>query len=346
MNIFEKIKFILKKPKVVVVTGNGRQTAKEAIYQVLSQHFKVEKEILVFEVGDKEIKKFGFFLKNSSRAILVITPVGDIPYDKEFFSGAKEEVKEVTLLAKTLPAQTNLILNFDDETVREIDDVTNLKTLTFGFGERADFKASDVKLNMGTNFKVNYKGNIVPVWLEKLFGKEQIYAALSAVAVGTIFDLNLVEISQSLKNYFSLPGKMRLIEGQKKSFILDDSESATVFSMVEAIETLGKPEWAKRKIAVLGDVLGIGKYTIEAHEAIGERVTKNCDLLFTVGERAKFIAQGATQKGMPIEKIFQFDTIDEGKLKLQEEIKEGDLILVDGSKEMEMEKIVEEIKAV
>ena len=344
MNIFEKIKFILKKPKVVVVTGNGRQTAKEAIYQVLSQHFKVEKEILVFEVGDKEIKKFGFFLKNSSRAILVITPVGDIPYDKEFFSGAKEEVKEVTLLAKTLPAQTNLILNFDDETVREIDDVTNLKTLTFGFGERADFKASDVKLNMGTNFKVNYKGNIVPVWLEKLFGKEQIYAALSAVAVGTIFDLNLVEISQALKNYFSLPGKMRLIEGQKKSFILDDSESATVFSMVEAIETLGKPEWAKRKIAVLGDVLGIGKYTIEAHEAIGERVTKNCDLLFTVGERAKFIAQGATQKGMPIEKIFQFDTIDEGKLKLQEEIKEGDLILVDGSKEMEMEKIVKEIK--
>ena len=313
-------------------------------YQVLSQHFKVEKEILVFEVGDKEIKKFGFFLKNSSRAILVITPVGDIPYDKEFFSGAKEEVKEVTLLAKTLPAQTNLILNFDDETVREIDDVTNLKTLTFGFGERADFKASDVKLNMGTNFKVNYKGNIVPVWLEKLFGKEQIYAALSAVAVGTIFDLNLVEISQALKNYFSLPGKMRLIEGQKKSFILDDSESATVFSMVEAIETLGKPEWAKRKIAVLGDVLGIGKYTIEAHEAIGERVTKNCDLLFTVGERAKFIAQGATQKGMPIEKIFQFDTIDEGKLKLQEEIKEGDLILVDGSKEMEMGKIVEEIK--
>ena len=340
-----KLIFLLKKPKVVIITGNGRQTAKEAIYQVLNQHLKVEKEILVFEVGDKEIKKFEFFLKNSPRAILVITHIGDIPYDKEFFAGEKEEVKEVTLLAKTLPAQTNLILNFDDETVREINDITNLKTLTFGFGEKADLRASDVRLNMGINFKVNYKGNIVPVWLEKLFGKEQIYAALSAVAVGTIFDLNLVEISQALKNYFSLPGKMRLIEGQRKSFILDDSESATVFSMVEAIEILGKIEWAKRKIAVLGDVLGIGKYTIEAPEAIGERVAKNCDLLFTVGPRAKFIAQGAIQKGMSIEKIFQFDTIDEGKLKLREEIKEGDLILVDGSREMEMEKIVKEIAA-
>lgn len=340
-----KFIFLLKKPKVVVVTGNGRFSAKEAIFQVLSPHFKIGKEILIFESGDKEIKKFEFFLKNSPRAILVITHIGDIPYDKEFFAGEKEEVKEVTLLAKTLPAQTNLILNFDDETVREINDITNLKTLTFGFSERTDFKASDVRLNMGTNFKVSYKGNIVPVWLEKLFGKEQIYAAISAVTVGTIFDLNLVEISQALKNYFSLPGKMRLIEGQRKSFILDDSESTTVFSMVEAIETLGKIEWAKRKIAVLGDVMGIGKYTIEAHEAIGERVAKNCELLFTFGERAKFIAQGAIQKGMSIEEIFQFDKIEEGKLKLQNEIKEGDLILVDGSKEMEMGRIVKEIAA-
>jgi len=47
---------------------------------------------------------------------------------------------------------------------------------------------------------------------------------------------------------------------------------------------------------------------------------------------------------MAFEKIFQFDTIDEGKLKLQDEIKEGDLILIDGSKEMEMGKVVEEIK--
>jgi len=91
-------------------------------------------------------------------------------------------------------------------------------------------------------------------------------------------------------------------------------------------------------------VMGIGKYTIEAHETIGERVVRNSDLLFTIGPRARFIAEGAKNKGFPLEKIFQFDTINEAKLKLKEEIKEGDLILVDGSKEMEMGKIVEEIK--
>ena len=350
MNLINKIKFLLKKPKVVIVTGEGRNCAKEAIYQVLKQYFKIDKEILIFETDLKEIEKFKFFVNKSSLPILIVTQVGDIPFDKDFFASEREKTLAIRKLAKVMPAHGFLILNFDDETVREIKDynppTTPSHIITFGLQEGADFRASDIKLNTGTNFKINYKGNIVPVWLEKLFGKEQVYSALSAAAVGTIFDLNLVEISQALKNYHSLPGKMRLIEGIKHSWILDDSESATVFSMAEAIEILGKIQGFGRKIAVLGDILGIGKYTIEAHEAIGERVARNSDLLFTFGQRAKFIAQGAIQKGMVLEKIFQFDTINEGKLKLQDEIKEGDLILVDGSKEMEMAKVVEEIKAI
>ena len=345
MNFISKIKFILKRPKVIIVTGKGRASAKEAIFQVLKLHFKIGKDILIFESDlREEIRQFEWLIKNSSLPVLVVSQVGEIPFDKDFFAGEREDTLEIRKLTKALPVFGYLILNFDDETVREIKDETNLKEITFGFQEGADFRATDIKLNKGTNFKLNYKGSIVPVWLEKLFGKEQIYSALASAAVGTIFDLNLVEISQALKNYKGLPGKMRLIEGIKNTLILDDSESATLFSMIEAIEILGKIE-AKRKIAVLGDVIGIGKYTIEAHQAIGEHVSKNADLLFTFGQRAKFIAQGAQERGMTIERIFQFDKIDQGKLKLQDEIKEGDLILIDGSKEMEMRKIVEEIKA-
>jgi len=326
--------FLLKKPKTVIVLGNGRACAKEAIFQVLRDHFKIPKEILIFDSdlkNAKEIEKINFLIKNSSLPILVITHFSDIPPDKDFFASEKEETKEIRKLAKSMPSFGYLVLNFDDETVREIKDETNLNEITFGFQERADFYASDIKINGGTNFKINYKGNVVPAWLNRTFGKEQIYSALAAAVVGTIFDLNLVEISQSLKNYKPLAGKMKAIEGINNSVILDDSESATVFSMIEAIEILGKILNYQRKIAVLGDVLGIGKYTIEAHEAIGERVAKNADLLFTIGQRAKFIVEGAKTKGMPLEKIFQFDNIEEAILKLKNEIKEGDLLLIDGS---------------
>jgi len=349
MGFFSKLIFLLKKPKVIIVTGKGRRCAKEAIFQVLKSYFKLEDEILILETDltdSASTEKLKFLIKHSSLPILVVTHLGEIPPEVDFFAAERGKANQIRELAKLMPTFGYLILNFDDETVREIKDETNLKELTFGFGEGANFQATDIKLNTGTNFKINYKGNIVPVWLERIFGKEQIYSALSAASVGIVLDLNLVEISQGLKNYQSLPGKMRLISGIKNSWILDDSESATVFSMVEAIEILGGVQEFKRKIAVLGDVVGIGKYTIEAHEAIGERVAKNANLLFTFGQRAKFIAQGAIQKGMALEKIFQFDTAEEGKIRLQDEIKEGDLILVDGSKEMEMGKIVEEIKSV
>jgi UDP-N-acetylmuramoyl-tripeptide--D-alanyl-D-alanine ligase len=366
MNLLTKFIFYFKKPRVIIITGNGQQTTAEAIFQVLKQRFKVRKatktkilglkfflrnEILLVESDLQPVNSLEFLVTKSSLPILVGTHVGDIPFDKDFFAGNREKTAEIRKLAKILPVPGCLILNFDDETVRELKTETIVHPLTFGFQKEADFQASDLRLNSGVNFKINYKGNIVPVWLEKLFGKEYVYATLAASSVGVIFNLNLVEISQTLKNYQPLPGKMRLIEGVKHSWILDDSESATVFSMVEAIETLAKLQGFSlpagrqgRKIVVLGDILGIGKYTIEAHEAIGERVAKAADLLFTFGPRAKFIAQGALVKGIALEKIFKFDTIGEGINRLRDEIREGDLILVDGSKEMKMGDIVKKIK--
>lgn len=358
-NLLTKLNFSLRKPRVVLVVGNGRQTTAEAIFRVLKPYFKIvvsqrdlpwikeRNEILVMAIDlekSKFTKEANFLFKRSNLPILVATHVGDIPPDYDFFAGEREKTKEIRKAARGLPAQGYLILNFDDETIREIKDETNLKELTFGFQEEADFRATDVNLNGGTNFKINHQGNVVPVWLEKVFGKEQVYSTLAAAGVGTIFGLNLVEISQALKDYQSLPGKMKLIKGIKKTWILDNSESANVFSMIEAIEILGKLQSEGRKIAVLGDISGIGKYTIEAHEAIGEKVAKNAQILFTFGPKAKFIAQGAHDKSLSPEKIYQFDELEKGKLRLQKEIKPGDLILVDGSKEMEMGKVVKEIK--
>ena len=356
-SVINKLFFYQKKPSLAVVCGQGKETAAEAIFQTLKQNFKVHKlenfkfpsgfeknDVLIFQAEDKQIKDLEFFLRNSQKAVLVVTHIGQIPVGVDLFSGEKEKIKETLALATKLPANNYLVLNYDDQIVREMDNLANLKTFTFGFDKTSDFYASDINLNSGTNFKVNQKGSVVPFWLENIFGKEQVYAALAAAVVGNIFDLNLVEISQGLRNYHSLPGKMKLLSGIKNSWILDDSESATLFSMIEAIEIMTSLQSFKRKIAVLGDVLGIGEYTIEGHEAIGEKVAKGADLLFVVGPRAKFISQEAREKGMLSEKIWQFDTIEEVQIKIQEQIQEGDLVLIDGSKEMEMKKIVEEIK--
>ncbi|MDP2966943.1 MAG: hypothetical protein Q8N87_00795, partial [bacterium] len=207
-NFLFKLIFFWKKPKIIIITGRGKACAAEAIFQVLRPHFKVGKltnfphslsfgqilgkEILIFETKIEKAENFNFLIKRASLPILLVTHIGDIPFDNDFFAGDREKTTEIRKLARILPSQGYLILNFDDETVREIGDElrsssrfanarvkdeANLQELTFGFQEGADFRATDINLNSGTNFKINYKGNIVPIWLEKLFGKEQIYAS-------------------------------------------------------------------------------------------------------------------------------------------------------------------------
>lgn len=338
--IMNKIEFFFKRPKVVVITGEARETLKQAVLQVLGQRFKVGEDFLIVD------KDFEFFLKYSKLPVLAASHIGKYHPEKEVFAGEEQQALEIYKIAEALPFYGYSVLNFDDETIRDIKNKSKAHSLTFGLGQRADIRATDIVLkqfpNFGTNFKINYHGKIVPVWLKNLFGKENIYAALGGVAVGQIFGLNLVQISEALKKYQGVEGRLRLIEGIKQSFILDNSGSSSVFSATEGLSILRKIEARGKKIAVMGDILGIGKYTIEAHEAIGETVAKSADLLFTFGARAKFIAKGARGKGMSLEKIFQYDTVKDVGISLQREMHERDFVLISGIKE-EAQKIIQEV---
>jgi hypothetical protein len=193
MNLFSRVKFIWKRPKVIVVTGKNRVSVKEAIFQLLKQYPQVSGDILLSETelkDSKDIEELKFLSHNSSAFVFVLSSIEE-----------KEMFQEIQGLAKTMPAGSWLVLNFDDEKAKEMMATTNLRIFTFGFEPGADFKASDINTNGGTNFKINYKENIVPVWLQGLCGKEQIYPSLAAACVATIFGLNLIEISQALKNY-------------------------------------------------------------------------------------------------------------------------------------------------
>ncbi len=159
MNIFEKIKFLWQKPKIIVVVDGDQETIKRFISRLLGSSFKIEREILFID-----------------------------------------DIKKVDLSGRKY-----LIFNFDKGKAAELKGKTEAQILTFGFQFGADIQATDVIQNNGINFKVNYKGSIVPVWLTSApataseVDKEQIYTALAIISVGVILNLNLVEISQALK---------------------------------------------------------------------------------------------------------------------------------------------------
>jgi hypothetical protein len=199
-NFFHKLRIIWQRPIVIVVTGLGRETTSLAIRQVLQNHFTIGKKVLLYSTDSPDSADFAFLVKKARMALLVATHTGQYEQEKEFFSGSAPDVAKIAKLVNLLVAKDRLVFNFDDETVRDLKNQSPTLSLAFGFAARADVRATDIVLTeSNTNFKINYQGNTVPVWLPNLFGKEEIYAALAAATVGEILDLNLVEISESLK---------------------------------------------------------------------------------------------------------------------------------------------------
>ena len=303
---------------------------------------------LVLETGvDRpgDMKKMSSWLKPH---IVVFTALSDIPTHVEFFASPKAVAKEKSEILKKLEVDDFFVLNSDDDTVYDLKEKTKAKILTYGFGEGADLVASNYKImadQHGINFKVDCEGTSIPVRLFNVFGKHHVYPALAALAVGRAVGLNFVDMGNSLNSYESPPGRFKPIEGVKNSLILDDSYNSSPLALAAALETMGEME-AKRKIAVLGDMLELGKYAIEAHKSMAEFIIKaGVSIVFAVGPRAKFIAEGLRELNFPVENIFEFSTSQEAGIKAQDIIEEGDLVLIKGSQSMRMEKIVEEIMA-
>jgi UDP-N-acetylmuramoyl-tripeptide--D-alanyl-D-alanine ligase len=307
-------------------------------------------EILVLEYGADRPGDIKYLLKIARPNVSVITAIGEIPVHVEFYSGPDDVAREKGRLIEYLPAAGAAVLNYDDESVMNLEGRTRARVVTYGFEKGAEIKISRFENRIendrpvGISFKLEYKGSFVPVRLKNAFGRANAYAAAAAASVGIVFGMNLAAISDALADYAPADSRMQLMPGIKNTFIIDDSYNASPLSMHAALDTLRELP-AKRRVAVLGDMLEIGKYTIEAHEAIGKLAAESADLLITVGPRAKFIADAARAAGFKKNMAFSFDTADEARKPVQDLMKQGDLVLVKGSHAMALDKVVEEIRA-
>ena len=315
--------------------------------------FRAEKypEILILEYGVDRPGDMRKLLTMVRPNLSIITAVGDIPVHVEFFSGPEELAREKAKLIEYLPTAGFAILNYDDDTVLEFKNRTRAHTVTFGFSKGAEMRITNFETRSqngepkGISFTLEYAGVRVPVTLEGVFGKAQAYAAAAATCVGLAFGMNLVRVAEALRGYRAPEGRGTLLRGIKETYCIDDTYNASPLSMHAALDTLRQLP-GKRKVAVLGDMLELGPYAIEAHQHLGEFVASVADVLVTVGPRAKFIGEAARTKGMHKKNVLLFDTAEDAAIPVQHLIKKGDLILIKGSHAIGLEKVVEEIKAI
>lgn len=288
--------------------------------------------------------------------IAIITRFGDVPVHVEFFKSPEEVFEEKANLAKALRPSGTLILNADDPRVLALREKTKAKIITYGTNESAMFRASNVQIayeknlfgqdaSVGMTFKLEYDGNVFPVVLRGVLGIQPVYGALAALATGVYLKLNIVDMIEKISVHESSIGRMHLIPGIKETTIIDDTYNSSPVAAMAAIGALQGVETKGRRIAVLGDMLELGKFTIDEHKKLGSLAGKFADMVVAVGPRAKYIVEGALDSDMNEKNIFEFEDSRVAGKYLEGVIHPNDIILVKGSQGMRMERTVEEIMA-
>ncbi len=311
-------------------------------------------EWLVLEVGaDRpgDIKAIAKWLKLEA---VVLTHFPALPVHVEFFSSPLALHEEDFSLTRALKTDGKIVVNADDELMMSLAEGSKYELASYGFNEGSKVRASNEKIMygeeekpqpLGLTFKVDVGGGSYPVRLMGSLGRHQIYPALAALAFGLTQNLNIVTMIEALGRHEGPPGRLRLIKGEKETLILDDTYNASPAAVQAALKTLSELATTGRKIFVFGDMLELGTHTIEAHKEVGREAAEVCGVIFLVGLRAKFAAEGAKEKKFTARNIhFYADAAAAGKA-LEKIIGPGDIILIKGSQAMRLEKVVEEIMA-
>lgn len=295
-------------------------------------------KIIVLEMGVDRPRDLEYLLSFIKPKISVITSIGAAHLEK--MESEEEVFKEKAKLAFKLPQKGLAILNFDDSRLKKLGLVLKRKVLFFGQDNQANLYASEIRYSSsGTTFNLNYAGSVVPASLSTL-GRPQIYAALAACAVAVSLGLDLISASSELKNIKGLKGRLKVFPGRNQTKIIDDSYNSNPLSLsagLEAAKSLKENLGAKRLVAVLGEMLELGKISRRSHLNLGREAGRRADLVIAVGEEAKNIYAGAkeTLRGQAL----WFPDAEMTAKKILGIVKPGDLVLIKGSQGVRMEKV-------
>ena len=343
---------------VIGVTGSvGKTTTKEMIHAVMSSKyktlknegnlnneigvpltlFKLEKshEAAVIEMGMSNFEEIARMTKAVKPDVAVISNIGVSHIEN---LGSREGILRAKLeILGGMKADAPVILNADDDMLITVRPGAH-PVIYYGIeNEKSIFKALEITSKESeTVLSVGFSGGSATVSLPYP-GRHNVYNSLAAVAVGSLFGIEPCNALEALKNYVPAGMRQRINKIHGITFI-EDCYNASPDSQAAALAVLGGMN-AKRKIAVIGDMLELGSVSREAHYGVGTKAAENgIDAVFTYGERSLETAKGAADGG--VADVRSFSEKQQLSQVLAEYLEQGDAVLFKASRGMKLEDVI------
>ncbi len=349
------------------MTGStGKTTTKDMIASILSLELSVLKtqgnfnneigvpltlfrlskrhQVAVLEMGMSALGEIKRLTRISSPKMGVMTNVGEVHL--QYLGNVQRVALAKAELVYALGKDDVAILNIDDPYIRDMKKGIKARIFTYGIRKKAQVKAQRIEnlKEEGMRFTLRIGKESLPLHLRCL-GHHNIYNALAAAAAAHALGMKKEIIQKGLSQFQPLAGRMRVMRVRGLT-ILDDTYNASPKSFIAAIETLRGLSPKGKKILVAGDMLELGKRALLAHKETGIYVAHSeIDMLITCGNLAGYIARGAIEAGMKKRRIISCRNKEETEERLSTVAKEGDTVLIKGSRATGMEEIIDKLKS-
>lgn len=305
---------------------------------------------LVLEVGADRPGDIAWVASWVPIDIAVFTRIGKVPVHVEFYKSVAEVIKEKSQLLSGLKKDGVVVLNNDDEDIKDFCKLTQKKCFTFSMKQEADVRATypsivynEDESPKGMAVKVDVKGSSFPVLLDHALGVQHVYPIIASFAVAESLGLNLIKVSSAFGEHDFPKGRMNIIKGKKHVTLIDDTYNASPIAVEEGVLLMQSIETKKRKIAILGDMLELGRHCVDEHNRLGALGAHIFDEIIAVGMRAKDFLVGAKSAKMSDKHIHWYGSSLEALNDIEDRISEGDIVYIKGSQGARMERIVEKL---
>lgn len=328
------------KPQIVGITGS---TGKSSVTSFVTQILTTKYEVCTGSLNTKLGLSVDIMNKMSLKCDVFVAEMG------------MNGLGQIRAMVEMFPPHISVITTINQthaEKLGSIKNITKAKSEILSMGTKNDIAVLNIDnihirsiaktfkgnvLWFGENAKANY--NIINTDLSssKLLGLHNKLNLLASIAVCKEVGMSDIEINEALPKVTSPKGRLNLIEGLNDSSLIDDTYNASPASTTSAIDVLASFQ-RKNRIAIIGDMLELGRFTKKYHKQIGKYFKdKNIRILITVGNLAVEIAKEAQSY---VEKIFNLEKYEDIESILTSlEIDKDTVILIKGSQGARMEKI-------
>jgi UDP-N-acetylmuramoyl-tripeptide--D-alanyl-D-alanine ligase len=355
--------------RVVAITGSaGKTTTKEATALFLEARYRTMRnrgnlnnhiglplsllelqggaEVAVVELGMNHAGEISRLVAIADPDVRVWTNVGTAHL--EYF-GSQDAIAEAKaeILENARP-DTVLVANADDE--RIMDRVPRFagRVVTFGVARPATVRAVHVTSGGLAGSRALVRTPTGDVELEtRLPGRGNLLNVLAAAAVAVDMGVSLADIASRAARLCPAAHRGEVVTLAGGVTVIDDCYNASPSAVAQALDLLAAAPAGRRRVAFLGEMLELGPGSAELHRECGRLAAgAGVGALITVGGVAAFaLGEGAVAAGLPAAAVGHADDSDQAAALAGALVRDGDVVLVKGSRGVRMERVVERLKA-